>query len=165
METIDSIYFYGHNNEFGYLSNFYKCNFVENNIKYNCSEQYFMYYKCLLFDEKNKLLIDKILKETDQKKIKKYGRMVCNFNEVVWKANRYNIMKQGVLLKFDQNDNIKKKLLNTKDKVLFEASKYDKIWGIGYNTKIAYKIDKEKYGLNLLGKVLMEVREELKNTL
>lgn len=60
---------------------------------------------------------------------------------------------------------LKKKLLNTKDKVLFEASKYDKIWGIGYNTKIAYKIDKEKYGLNLLGKVLMEVREELKNTL
>tara|TARA_B110000037_G_scaffold199118_1_gene238661 strand:- start:337 stop:831 length:495 start_codon:yes stop_codon:yes gene_type:complete len=161
METIDSIYFYGHNNEFGYLSNFYKCNFVENDIKYNCSEQYFMYHKCLLFDEKNKLLINKILNETNQYKIKKYGRMVQNFNEVVWIANRYNIMKQGVLLKFFQNNDIKNKLLNTQEKKIFEASQYDKIWGIGYNTKIAYKIDKEKYGLNLLGKVLLEVREEM----
>ena len=50
METSDSIYFYGLINKYSFMSNFYKCNFTdENQINFNCSEQYFM-YKCLMFD-------------------------------------------------------------------------------------------------------------------
>ena len=51
------IYFYGVKGEYGVFSNFYKCNmecFINNNIiHFNCSEQYFMYYKCITFDPTN----------------------------------------------------------------------------------------------------------------
>ena len=42
-----------------------------------------------------------------------------------------------------------------------EASKNDKIWGIGYYDKDAILItDKSKFGQNLLGNALMEIRSE-----
>ncbi len=50
METENDIYFYGHKNEFGYMSNFYESSFIEYNTKFMCSEQYLMYYKCIVFE-------------------------------------------------------------------------------------------------------------------
>jgi ribA/ribD-fused uncharacterized protein len=50
--------------------------------------------------------------------------------------------------------------MDTKDSMLYEASKFDRIWGIGYDRETAIKIDKSLYGLNLLGKALMQVRSE-----
>jgi len=111
------------------MSNFYKTDFTDKDyIKYNCSEQYFMYYKCKTFDPNNNILLEAILKETSPAKIKKYGREVINFNDTIWKEKRYNIMLGALMLKFNQNEIIKQKLIETKDKVLYEASKYDKIW-------------------------------------
>ena len=56
---------------------------------------------------------------------------------------------------------LKAKLLATGEKILVEASPYDKIWGIGFNKSNAL-VNKSKWGQNLLGKVLMEVRNKLK---
>ena len=57
METETEIYFYGLKNDFGYMSNFYKTNFIDKDgIKYHCSEQYFMYHKCKIFDPSNNIL-------------------------------------------------------------------------------------------------------------
>lgn len=159
METTDAIYFYGLNDEFSYMSNFYKVTFTENNIKYNCSEQYFMYYKCLMFEPDNEQLLNEILNTNSATVVKKLGRQVKNYDETKWNQHRYDIMKKALILKFTQNFNIKEKLLSTKPKQLYEASKYDKIWGIGYYAEDAIKTDKSKYGSNLLGKCLMEVRE------
>ena len=163
METEDSIYFYGHTGKFDYMSNFYNDEFVDpktNNL-YCCSEQYFMYQKCLLFDPKNTQLLKKILESTNPYDIKSYGRKVGNYNEELWNEKRYKIMKKALLLKF-QDPDLKKKLLSTKDKILYEASKYDKIWGIGMDATSAIKSDKNKFGQNLLGKCLMETRKKLK---
>ena len=41
-------------------------------------------------------------------------------------------MLDALRLKFNQNEIIKQKLLETKPKLLYEASKNDKIWGIGF---------------------------------
>jgi ribA/ribD-fused uncharacterized protein len=185
METEDSIYFYGIKNDYAYMSNFYQSTFYENKIKYNCSEQYFMYYKCLTFDTTNNELLEKILNESSPTKIKKLGRSVNNYNEEIWSNKRYEIMVNALRLKFSQNDNIKDKLLKTENKNLYEASQFDRIWGIGYSAKNAIKMnlskhcgdkelfsgvsteentkDKSKFGNNLLGKALMEIRNELKN--
>ena len=59
---------------------------------------------------------------------------------------------------------LKSIILSTEDKILVEASPFDKIWGIGmaHDNPSATKPEQWK-GLNLLGKVLMKVREELKN--
>uniref|UniRef100_A0A6C0H5U0 NADAR domain-containing protein n=1 Tax=viral metagenome TaxID=1070528 RepID=A0A6C0H5U0_9ZZZZ len=163
METDSEIYFYGVKNKYGCFSNFYLTFFVdEHNIKYNCSEQYFMYQKCLLFDPTNEKLLKQILRSNIPTNIKKLGRSVKNYDEIAWNDKRYSIMLKGLLLKFSQNDNIKRVLLNTENKTIYEASKYDKIWGIGYNTKEAINVDKDKYGKNLLGNALMEIRNMVK---
>ena len=162
METETEIYFYNLKNEFNYMSNFYKTNFTDTDgIKYNCSEQYFMYHKCKIFDPKNNILLETIITEKSATKIKKYGRQVQNFNDKIWKEKRYNIMLEALRLKFNQNEIIKQKLIETKPKILYEASKNDRIWGIGYYDKDAIKIDKSKFGENLLGNALMEIRSEL----
>jgi len=53
------------------------------------------------------------------------------------------------------------KLKLTGNKNLYEASKTDKIWGIGFDADQAVKTDKKFYGTNLLGQALMTVRAEL----
>ena len=65
METQDSIYFYSHTKDpFGYMSNFYPSAFVdENNLLFNCTEQYLMYHKCKLFDSDNAQMLQQILNE------------------------------------------------------------------------------------------------------
>ena len=44
---------------------------------------------------------------------------------------------------------------------MYEASKYDKIWGIGMTQQEAKEIEEANFpGENLLGKALMEIRQE-----
>ncbi|KAJ1334061.1 NADAR domain-containing protein [Microdochium nivale] len=50
-------------------------------------------------------------------------------------------------------------LLQTGSKELVEASPYDKIWGVGFGAAKA-GVNKGRWGLNLLGKCLMAVREQ-----
>lgn len=50
----------------------------------------------------------------------------------------------------------------TKDSELAEASPYDRVWGIGYGVNSREINDKSLWGSNKLGKILVEVREELK---
>ena len=157
-ETDNAIYFFGKNVEF---SNFYPCIFVKHDITFNCTEQYFMYKKCMHFDCKNTELINNILTETNPKVIQKYGRNVNNYDEEIWNNLRYAVMLDTLFLKFSQNENLKQMLLNTNNKILYEASKYDKIWGIGYDEDLAVDINPEQYGKNLLGQALMETRVRL----
>ena len=51
--------------------------------------------------------------------------------------------------------------MKTKPKILYEASKYDKIWSIGFYAEKAINENKNNFGLNLLGKVLKNIRDEL----
>ena len=48
------------------------------------------------------------------------------------------------------------------NKIIAEASPRDKIWGIGFDASKAIQVPKNKYSQNLLGKALMQVRNELK---
>jgi ribA/ribD-fused uncharacterized protein len=102
----------------------------------------------------------KILNCSDPRKVKFFGRKVKNFDPRKWEENRETIVTQGCLLKFQQNPKIKEVLLMTQQKIIVEA--YDKIWGIGLTEDRARKIDpKEWPGTNLLGKCLMNVRNQV----
>ena len=71
-------------------------------------------------------------------------------------------MTEGLLLKFGQNEDLKKVLLDTGDKIIAEASPFDKLWGIGIDETTAIKNKNQWKGLNWLGECLMNVRAQLK---
>ena len=165
MDTYTKILFYSDKSgNYRFMSNFYPSKFIENDIEYNCSEQYFMKKKQEMFDPTNIILANNILNNTNPKEIKKYGRQVKNYNDDVWNNERYEIMKNGLRLKFSQNPDLKQSLLATGNKNLYEASPYDNIWGTGFNAnETLEKINNNKQnelGQNLLGRALEEIRNE-----
>ena len=119
-----------------------------------------MIQKAKLFEDNE--ILNEIIKAKSPKEYKALGRKVKNFNRKKWDEKKLNIVFKGNMLKFSQNEELKNFLLSTNDKILAEASPYDKIWGIGIgeDDKDAYNIEKWK-GENLLGIALMKVREEL----
>lgn len=145
---------------YGIFSQWYKSDFIIDNVKYNCAEQYMMAQKAILF--KDYEIHKKILQEKNPFQQKKLGRLVKNFNNEVWKEHRYKIVLRGNMEKFKQNIQIKNILLNTKNAYIVEASPYDKIWSCGLKAQQAKDIAKWT-GLNLLGKILMEVRNKIKS--
>ena len=123
-------------------------------------EQYMMAEKARLFNDKQ--IEEKIMECKYPKRIKALGRMVRNFNEDVWNDNKYDIVLRGNYAKFSQDEELKKFIINTKNRVLVEASPYDSVWGIKMSSK-DNNIENPHYwrGENLLGFALMEVRDKL----
>ena len=160
------IFFWGYHNKYNQitkscLSQWYPCKFKSNNIEYNCAEQYMMSEKAKLFKDEETYQL--ILKETSQKKIKGLGRLIKNFNDEEWNKHKISIVVQGNILKFSQNEELKNFLIGTGDKILVEASPYDRIWGIGIDENNPYVTNPHKWkGENLLGFSLMEVRDIIK---
>ena len=138
---------------YGEFSNWYQCEFEYMGIKFNSSEQALMWTKANIFQDST--IAELILVTSNQKRIKELGRAVKNYDDNIWSIDRYNIMVDILYAKFSQNSDLMNKLLSTKNAALFEASPYDKIWGIGSSDVNTIN------GENLLGKALMEVRSKL----
>jgi ribA/ribD-fused uncharacterized protein len=142
------------------LSQWWKSDFSIETDEYCCMEQYMMAEKAKLFEDKD--VLEEIMKSRYPKQIKELGRKVRNFDDEVWKKKRYSIILNGNYSKFIQNDGLKQFLLQTKNRVIVEASPYDRIWGIGMSADDkAINNPLEWKGQNLLGFALMEVRDEL----
>lgn len=152
-------FFWNEFEENGCFSNWYRCSFVVDGVTYSNTEQYFMAQKALLF--RDKVSYAKILKTPDPRACKRLGRDVKPFIPEIWEANKYEIMKAGNRAKFEQNPELRKKMMDTCGTMLAEASPMDKIWGAGLNAEDAKNIPEEQWpGENLLGKILVELREE-----
>ncbi len=72
-----------------------------------------------------------------------------------WEMVKTDVMRAAVLKKFSTHTEIQKVLLVTGDEVLVENSPTDYFWGCGA----------DKTGQNHLGKILMSVREEIRQLL
>lgn len=154
--------FYAPDQENGYLSNWYFCSFKYGRYTYSSAEQFMMAQKAALFRDYD--IFFKIIHTDDQSKIKKLGKQVANYNDDVWSRLRGPMMRRGLRAKFQQNPELMEKLLATGNMVLAECSPRDKIWGIGLAVDDARIQDPLKWrGQNLLGKVLMEVRSDLRS--
>ena len=68
-----------------------------------------------------------------------------------WEEVKADVMRTALRAKFTQNEHLREKLIATGDAVLIENSQKDYYWGIG----------KDDTGINMLGNLLMELREEL----
>lgn len=160
-ERFGYIFFWGEKFQNGYLSNWYPCKFTVDGVDYWCTEQYMMAKKAELFGDSG--VQGMIMACNDQKKIKDMGRWVKNFDASIWDENKVRIVFEGNFAKFSQNEDLKKFILDTEDKILVEASPYDKIWGIGRSTNDGTIIHNPNnwLGENLLGFTLMDVRSKL----
>ncbi|MBQ7222950.1 MAG: NADAR family protein [Erysipelotrichaceae bacterium] len=156
------ICFHDPQGENGYLSNWYPCEFTVDGKNFTSSEQYFMYRKALLFKDEG--AAKRILAADDCQQIQQIGRRISNYNDKVWNGYRQLIMYEALWAKFTQNPELKKKLLDTGNEVLAEASLSDRIWGIGLrmNDSRIFSMKNWQDGRNLLGFTLMKVREDLK---
>lgn len=145
---------------YGCFSNWYPCHFVLEGITYSSSEQYMMAKKALLCNDLD--AYEQIMHADSPAECKRLGRKVKNFDSDKWNEARCGIVYHAVKAKFSQNEDLKKILLQTHDQILAEAAPRDQIWGIGMDASEngADKPDNWK-GQNLLGQILMHVRNEL----
>lgn len=155
------ICFHNPEEENGYLSNWYLSQFTIEDITFSSMEQYMMYEKAVLFHDKE--TAEKILQATDVAEIKTLGRNVRHFDDTIWTREREKIYK-GVLEKFCQNDELARKLEETGEDTIAECAVKDRIWGIGLSIRDKNRFCMNKWrGQNLLGKILMQVRGEIRS--
>ena len=144
----------------GPLSQWHPANFVEEDITYNSAEQYMMAAKARLFGDH--AMAARIMACESPYEQKLMGSRVSGFDEVVWKRERHRIVFQANWLKFSQNNGLAKKLLRTGNAILAEANSNDVIWAIGLHADDPRAQDPNQWrGENLLGQILMDIRDRL----
>lgn len=160
-ETEKFVFFWGHEDMF---SNFHQSPFIHKSIAFRWAEQALMFRKSMLFGAGH--VAKQILAATTPKQCKDLGRSrEIPFNQEVWDREKFRIYKEVLIDKFLSSETLRNSLLSTGDKVLAEASPFDKIWGIGLSSTHPDATNPIKWkGQNLLGKVLMEVRDVVRAT-
>lgn len=90
-----------------------------------------------------------VLKCSSPDEAKKMGRIIKLKDN--WEKIKIQVMYDIVFQKFEQNEELKNKLINTgKMELVEENDWHDTFWGVDINTK---------KGQNHLGKILMEIRD------
>ena len=144
----------------GPFSNWYPSNFVVEGRRFNCGEQFMMFEKAMTFEDE--ITANVIMETSNPRDQKKLGRKVRNYDDKVWSEVRYEKVKRGLLEKYKQDPFFYNYLKERKDKIIVEASPYDRIWGIGFGENDPDLLEKkDKWGLNLLGRCIMEIADEL----
>ena len=142
------------------LSQWYPSEFIIKGRRYNCAEQYMMAQKALLFEDEESY--KKIIASSEPKEIKALGREVKGFDPVKWDEEKYRIVREGNFAKFTQKQELRDYLVSTEGKILVEASPYDNMWGIGMAESNPDIFNPSKWiGQNLLGFILMDIRDEI----
>lgn len=162
-EEPEYFFFYGHDPEKvgddAVFSQWYKKPFTVDGHRYVCMEQYMMSQKALLF--KDMEMLKQIVQCEDPSVCKKLGRKVRHFDSDVWNEHSQKIVFKGNYAKFSQNPRLKELLLATGDKVLVEASPFDRIWGIGMRACKAAADHRNWRGKNQLGYTLTRVKKAI----
>lgn len=134
------------------------------NTSYSTAEQGMMYRKAMTFHDKE--IADKILETSDPRQQKELGRQVKNYDDLVWKERRLEIVTQINYWKFSQNRELKSIIVGLKDWEFVEASPVDKIWGVGMSVDDDRIFDPSNWqGENLLGQAIKEAQIRIINEL
>lgn len=129
-----------------YLSNFYEAPVTYNGITYRNNEAAFQAQKVSDLEKQ------KEFSNLNPSEAKKKGRHVKLRKDVDWDSVKTGFMYEIVRAKFEQNEDLKRKLLATGNEYLEEGNTWgDRIWGTVNGV-----------GENRLGKILMRIREELR---
>lgn len=133
--------------EYKFLSSFYPAKVIYEEMEYPSSEHAFQAAKSLIIGVR--MLIARASSPGDAKRL---GRKIALRPD--WEDVKLQVMKDIVRAKFTQNADLRIMLvMGTRDAELIEGNTWgDKFWGVDKATG---------EGENHLGKILMEVREEL----
>lgn len=135
--------------EFAFLSNFYEHPIQYKGIVYPTNEHFFQAMKSLKEDERKM-----IAAAPTPGKAKRLGRSITLRAD--WEKVKYDVMLLGLRLKFCDIE-LREKLRKTGDEMLIEGNYWhDNTWG-----DCSCDACKERSGRNMLGKLLMQVRNEI----
>ncbi len=130
-------------------------------ITFPTVEHYYQWAKAKQFGDAGAQA--KILKTSSAKTVKTIGKKVTPFDAGQWDERKDQVMRTAVKAKLMQHPEILKKLRDTGDTLIGEADPRDKYWGIGTSADTSFAKNPERWkGQNKLGKILMELRTELK---
>jgi ribA/ribD-fused uncharacterized protein len=141
------IIFYNVNCEFGCFSNFSNHGFEMKGKKWKTVEHYFQAQKFAKTAYEEEVRLAKTPMDAARK-----GRDRKIPLRDDWELIKNEIMKEAVLKKFSTHADIRDLLISTGNQKIIEATTDDYYWGCGLN----------RTGENMLGKILMEVRETLR---
>ena len=146
------INFYLRDEKYGWLSNFYRAKQVCHGIEYPTNEHFYQSRKAK--DEGVARWIASAPTPYLAKCAGEALRRKERLDDWDKEGIRFAIMHFGLIAKFEQNEDLKQKLLATGDAILHEDSPTDMFWGKGRPNK---------KGKDMLGKLLMTVRKEIRD--
>ena len=144
----DKLYFWSGGDEaFKFLSNFYRSPFRLGNcgIVWPCVENYYQAAKAASDDE-----FVFIASSATPTIARQRGKDCVLVDD--WDKKRDDVMRDALVAKFSQNEDLRDMLLATDGFELIHFSPWDLYWGI----------NKRDIGQNELGKLLMKIRDEMK---
>ncbi len=142
-----AIYFYTTGSDYGCFSNFSSHGLKLDGEYWPTTEHYFQAQKF-----PKTAHCDQIRQAKTPKDAAKMGRDRTRPLRKDWEQVKDDIMRKAVLRKFETHPEIREILLATGDEEIVENSPIDYYWGCG----------KDGSGKNMLGQILMEVREILR---
>ena len=142
------ILFYSHRDEYGQFSNFFAAPISLRGKIWPTTEHFFQAMKF-----EGSAYADTIRTASSPGKAASLGRSRAHPLRPDWESAKYDLMKEAVRAKFTQHSDLRLMLLGTGEAELVEHTEKDSCWADGGDGT----------GLNLLGKVLMEVRTELRS--
>lgn len=155
--SLGPLFFYG---SYSPLSNHYRCGFTVKNIYFPHMESFLMYCKAMLCGDHS--TAKQILAEADPVACKRLGRLVRPYLHEVWVAHNEEYAYMGNLAKFGQNEYELAYLMASGERELVEASQSDSLWGIGMSANDPRIAQRELWGGNKHGRVLMRTRQYFK---
>ena len=142
------------------LSQWWSAPFVVDGIQYATAEHYMMIGKALLFGDE--AIAAQMLTASHPGAVKALGRQVRNFDRATWDAYSFRLVVAGNVAKFSQHPDLGQYLSRTGNRVLVEASPFNRVWGIGLPAADPRAHDPARWrGGNLLGFALMHARAQL----
>lgn len=142
------IFFYKSSGEYGYLSNLYWVDVKFENRTFRSSEDAYQFGKPL-----DGMVAEWLITAPKPHLCAMAAHSLLAFDiRPDWQDIKVDRMRDVLSAKFTQHEDLKKKLLETRDAILIEDSKTDRFWGVGRHMN----------GKNMLGILLMELREKLR---
>jgi ribA/ribD-fused uncharacterized protein len=142
-----TIYFYSHREEpYGCFSNFSRHGFELDSCWWQTSEHYFQAQKFV-----GTPYVERVRLALNPLEAAKFGRDRTWPLRPDWEQVKDEVMLCALRRKFSTHDDICATLLGTGSEMLVESAPNDYYWGCG----------KDGSGKNMLGQLLMRVREEL----